>query len=70
MSFFYDLKISVKLLISSLCLLLITIFIGIFSVTELAQVNTAARDLGENWMPSVKAAMGIKERVSRNLLIG
>jgi hypothetical protein len=46
MSFFYDLKISVKLLISSLCLLLITIFIGIFSVTELAQVNTAARDLG------------------------
>ncbi|MBK1888627.1 MCP four helix bundle domain-containing protein [Undibacterium sp. 14-3-2] len=65
MSFFYDLKISVKLLISSLCLLLITIFIGIFSVTELAQVNTAARDLGENWMPSVKAAMGIKERVSR-----
>ncbi|MFZ6862063.1 methyl-accepting chemotaxis protein [Undibacterium sp. Ji67W] len=65
MMFFNDLKISAKLLVGFILLLILTAFIGIFSIYELASVNNSATELGTNWMPSVKAAMGIKERVSR-----
>ena len=65
MMFFNDLKISAKLLVGFVLLLVLTAFIGIFSIYELASVNNSATQLGTNWMPSVKAALGIKERVSR-----
>ncbi len=65
MKFFYDLKIAHKLLIGFASLLLITLFIGIFAIRQLAVVNNNAYELGTNWMPSVNAAMAIKERVSR-----
>ncbi|MCU6434883.1 methyl-accepting chemotaxis protein [Undibacterium sp. Jales W-56] len=65
MKLFYNLRISAKLYVGFITLLLLTGFLGIFSVYQLAQVNQTANDLGTNWMPSVDAAMGIKERVSR-----
>ncbi|MBC3869495.1 methyl-accepting chemotaxis protein [Undibacterium oligocarboniphilum] len=65
MKFFHDLKIGVKLLTGFAVLLLLTVLIGIFSMIELARVNASAMNLGTNWMPSVKAAMAVKERVSR-----
>ncbi len=65
MKFFYDLKIAHKLLIGFASLLLITLFIGGFAILQLATVNQNTYELGTNWMPSVNAAMGIKERVSR-----
>ena len=65
MLFFNNLKISAKLLVGFVLLLVLTAFIGLFSIYELASVNNSATELGTNWMPSVKAAMGIKERVSR-----
>lgn len=65
MKTFYNLRISAKLFVGFGLLLLLTIFLGIFSITMLAKVNQNAYELGTNWMPSVNAAMGIKERVSR-----
>ncbi|NDI85425.1 methyl-accepting chemotaxis protein [Undibacterium crateris] len=65
MMFFKNLKISAKLLTGFIALLILTALIGFFSIYELARVNQSATDLGTNWMPSVKAAMGVKERLSR-----
>ena len=65
MKFFHNLKISAKLLVGFVMLLILTLFIGIFSIFELSSVNHSATELGTNWMPSVQAALGIKERLSR-----
>ena len=65
MKMFYNLKISAKLFVGFGFLLALTIFLGVFSIVMLAKVNQNAYELGTNWMPSVNAAMGIKERVSR-----
>ena len=65
MKFFIDMKISAKLITGFTVVLLLTLFVGIFSITQLSKVNEASVELGTNWMPSVKSAMGIKERVSR-----
>ncbi|MES2071293.1 MAG: methyl-accepting chemotaxis protein [Pseudomonadota bacterium] len=65
MKLFYDLKISAKLFTGFISLLLLTTFLGVFSIVQLARVNDTAFELGTNWMPSVNAAMGIKERISR-----
>ncbi len=65
MKYFYNLIISSKLFVGFGFLLLLTVLLGVFSITMLAKVNENAYDLGTNWMPSVNAAMGIKERVSR-----
>ncbi len=65
MKLFYDLRISAKLYVGFMVLLLLTVFLGGFSVFQLSRVNQTAFDLGTNWMPSVNAAMGIKERISR-----
>src|SRR5450830_1689375 len=65
MMFFKNLKISAKLLVGFVLLLVLTAFIGIFSIYVLASVNQSATELGTNWMPSVKAVMGVKERLSR-----
>ncbi|MES2041987.1 MAG: MCP four helix bundle domain-containing protein, partial [Pseudomonadota bacterium] len=65
MKLFYDLRISAKLFVGFILLLLLTVFLGAFSVYQLSRVNSTALELGTNWMPSVNAAMGIKERISR-----
>jgi methyl-accepting chemotaxis protein len=65
MKTFYNLRIGSKLFVGFAVLLLLTAFLGIFSILQLARVNQTAYELGTNWMPSVNAAMGIKERLSR-----
>ncbi|MFZ4528641.1 MAG: methyl-accepting chemotaxis protein [Undibacterium curvum] len=65
MKLFYDLRIASKLYIGFFSLLLLTGVLGAFSIYQLSAVNQTTHDLGGNWMPSVNAAMGIKERMSR-----
>ncbi|MDY7539766.1 MCP four helix bundle domain-containing protein [Undibacterium sp. RTI2.1] len=65
MKLFYNLRIASKLYVGFVLLLVLTSFLGIFAVIQLARVNSATYELGTNWMPSVNAAMGIKERMSR-----
>ncbi|MFX5684595.1 MCP four helix bundle domain-containing protein, partial [Acinetobacter baumannii] len=49
MKLFYDLRISSKLYVGFLTLLLLTILLGVFSVYQLSRVSETARDLGTNW---------------------
>lgn len=65
MRIFYNLKISAKLYVGFAMLMLITGLLGVFSIWQLSRVNQTALALGTDWMPSVNAAMGIKERMSR-----
>jgi methyl-accepting chemotaxis protein len=53
---FSNLKISLKLALSFAVVLSLTIFLGVFSIFQLARVNQTSTDLEINWMPSVRAA--------------
>ncbi len=65
MQAFYDLRIATKLIIGFVCVLLLTAFLGLFSMSQLATVNHAADEIGNDWMPSAIEALGMKESISR-----
>ncbi|WP_122502907.1 methyl-accepting chemotaxis protein [Pseudomonas viridiflava] len=60
MKWFYDLKISTKLITSFLVVLALTAAMGVFAIIQLGQVNQTAQDMKENWMPSMRAASGMR----------
>ena len=55
MKWFYDLKISTKLISSFLVVLALTAAMGGFAILQLGAVNQAAQDIKGNWMPSMRA---------------
>ncbi|MBI1834578.1 MAG: MCP four helix bundle domain-containing protein [Burkholderiales bacterium] len=65
MQAFYDFKIATKLIIGFIAVLILTSFLGLFSISQLANVQTAATKIGNDWMPSSVIAMGLKESISR-----
>jgi methyl-accepting chemotaxis protein len=60
MKWFYDLKISTKLISSFLVVLALTAIMGVFAILQLGAVNHAAQDIRGNWMPSMRAAAGMR----------
>jgi methyl-accepting chemotaxis protein len=54
MTAFYNLKIFSKLMISFLAVLSMTVFMGVFSIFQLAKVNQTSTDMQLNWMPSMR----------------
>jgi methyl-accepting chemotaxis protein len=60
MRWFYDLKIATKLLISFVAVLLLTAFLSIFSMRELAKVNQNSVDMRTNLVPGMRAVLGMK----------
>src|SRR5450830_14049 len=60
MKWFYDLRISRKLLISFILVLVLTTTLGIFSIIQLGKVNQASTDIATNWMPSVTTSLELK----------
>ncbi|MBV4481606.1 methyl-accepting chemotaxis protein [Pseudomonas khavaziana] len=60
MKWFYDLKISTKLISSFLVVLALTAAMGGFAIHQLGAVNLAAQDIKGNWMPSMRAAAGMR----------
>ncbi|MBN2991432.1 MCP four helix bundle domain-containing protein [Pseudomonas cedrina subsp. fulgida] len=60
MKWFYDLKISTKLISSFLLVLALTAAMGVFAILQLGAVNQAAQDIKGNWMPSIRAAAGMR----------
>ncbi|MFD1682025.1 HAMP domain-containing protein [Pseudomonas rhodesiae] len=60
MKWFYDLKISTKLISSFLVVLALTAAMGAFAILQLGGVNQAAQDIRGNWMPSMRAAAGMR----------
>ncbi|WP_411392441.1 methyl-accepting chemotaxis protein [Pseudomonas sp. MPB23] len=60
MKWFYDLKISTKLISSFLVVLALTAAMGGFAIVQLGAVNQAAQDIRGNWMPSLRAAAAMR----------
>ncbi len=60
MKWFYDLKIATKLIASFLTVLALTAVMGVFSIIQLGQVNDTAGEIRDNWMPSMRAASGMR----------
>jgi methyl-accepting chemotaxis protein len=60
MQWFYNLKIATKLITAFLVVLILSAFIGIFAITQLAAVNKTATDIATNWMPSMRAAQAAR----------
>jgi methyl-accepting chemotaxis protein len=61
----YDLKIATKLLVSFSAVLILTAFLGVFSIIQLAKVNQTAADMEVNWMPSIQVLLEIKSTMQR-----
>jgi len=60
MKWFYDLKISTKLISSFMLVLTLTAGMGGFAILQLGAVNQTAQDIKSNWLPSVRAASGMR----------
>lgn len=60
MKWFYDLKIATKLIASFLTVLILTAVMGVFSIIQLGAVNDTANEIRDNWMPSMRAASGMR----------
>lgn len=65
MQAFYDLRIATKLILGFIAVLLLTCFLGIFSILQLTNLNRATDEIGNDLMPSSISGMGMKESVSR-----
>ncbi|BBA69217.1 methyl-accepting chemotaxis protein [Geobacter sulfurreducens] len=55
MKWFEELKVSSKLVVSFMVVIVLTTFLGIFSIFEMSQVNETGTDMAENWIPSLNA---------------
>lgn len=60
MQWFYNLKISTKLLTSFIAVLSLSVVMGAFAIIELAKVNDTSTEMKENWIPSMRAASGMR----------
>lgn len=65
MKYFYDLKIAEKLLLSFIAVLLLTVFLGVFSIRQLERLNLNTRELETMRMPSVRTLSELKG-ISKN----
>ncbi|MDR3481158.1 MAG: methyl-accepting chemotaxis protein [Burkholderiaceae bacterium] len=61
----YDLKIATKLLLSFSAVLILTGFLGIFSIVQLSKVNQTATELETKWMPNVQTLLELKATMQR-----
>ncbi|HZV63549.1 MAG TPA: methyl-accepting chemotaxis protein [Telluria sp.] len=64
MRWFFDLKISAKLMGAFLVVLLLTVFLGMFSILQLSKVNEVATAMKVNWMPSVRVVSAMNTNIS------
>jgi methyl-accepting chemotaxis protein len=64
MKWFRDLKIASKILVSFVMVLAITAFLGLFALSEMADVRSSADDIATNWLPSVKYASDMNTNTS------
>jgi methyl-accepting chemotaxis protein len=54
MEFFRNLKIGMKLMFAVLSVVVMTTFLGVFSVIQLSKVNDISVEISGNWMPSIE----------------
>ena len=64
MKWFYNMSISAKLITSFMVVLALSVFLGVFSVFQLAKVNQTSTDMEINWMPSVRTTSDMNTNTS------
>lgn len=64
MQWFYNLKISVKLILSFFAVLALTTVLGLLSIYVVAEVNQTSTDMEVNWMPSVRVTSDMNTNTS------
>jgi methyl-accepting chemotaxis protein len=62
---FRNLPLAAKLGFAFAMVLVLTMFVGIFSIRELSQVNNISTGLSSRWMPSIRVIEDIKSQVAR-----
>ena len=65
MKWFYNLKISVKLLASFLVVLSLCAVLGVFSMVQLGAVNASSTEMTDNWIPSIRVAAAMRYNLSQ-----
>jgi len=65
MKAFYNLRIATKLMVAFAAVIVLTVFVGIFSVMQLGKVNDLSSDIADNWMPSARALLEMKASMAR-----
>jgi methyl-accepting chemotaxis protein len=65
MTWFSNLRIAGKLVLSVLAVLALTGALGVVCLTEMGQMNAAAEDVAGNWLPSIKVLAGIKDKTNQ-----
>src|SRR5450830_1293738 len=58
-------KLSTKLGLAFAAVLVMTAFVGLFSINQLAKVNDTATDLSSRWMPAMRVIQDIKSQIAR-----
>ncbi|MDB5765438.1 MAG: methyl-accepting chemotaxis sensory transducer [Collimonas fungivorans] len=64
MTWFYNLKIATKLLLSFALILMLTLVLGVASITQLGQVNATTNEINSNWLPSVRMLLTLKSHLA------
>jgi methyl-accepting chemotaxis protein len=64
MTWFYNLKIATKLLLSFALILMLTLVLGVASITQLGQVNATTNEINTNWLPSVRLLLTMKSNLA------
>ncbi|SFB22033.1 methyl-accepting chemotaxis protein [Collimonas sp. OK607] len=64
MTWFYNLKIATKLLLSFALILLLTLVLGVTSIAQLGQVNATTTEINTNWLPSVRVLLTLKSNLA------
>ncbi|OWY29843.1 methyl-accepting chemotaxis protein [Herbaspirillum robiniae] len=65
MKWFYDLKISKKLIATFLVVVAMVAALGAFSIRELDKVNSASTEIATNWLPSIRTLSTIQLTLAR-----
>ncbi|WP_343742981.1 methyl-accepting chemotaxis protein [Herbaspirillum huttiense] len=60
MNWFRNLMIAKKLLLAFFCVLVLTTILGIFSISQLAKLNSASSEITRDWMPAQRTLADIK----------
>jgi methyl-accepting chemotaxis protein len=64
MNAFLNLKLRTKLIFSFVAVLVLTTFLGVFSLSQLAGVRGTTVDMAENWLPSVRLLGNMRDDIS------
>jgi len=65
MQWFNNLKIAQKLIAGFIVVLVLSVFLGIFSVVKLSSVNSSAAEIKNNWLPSIVVLGKIDNNINK-----